>query len=136
MEASVSVVVRYFDDQNNQALGSFMEDFLTSYDSAVAAGDNAARLRIRALWLNYLEGLGALSASQFLTYFAARQIWRVHAQWQVVKTPDTPCVAYTAQINLASGGVSIYALGVAYTYPRASEDAWWNDVILPRVRSF
>lgn len=130
----MSITVRYFHDPSGQ-LGSFVEDFICSFDAAVLARDDWAKDHLRSLWLDHLEvQLKIMTANQFDSYFATRMTWRRDGIWQVVKTPDLPCVAYTAQIN-SSGLISIHALGAAYRYPDSRAEAWWTDVICPRLRS-
>lgn len=129
----MAVEVVHFSDATLR-LGSFMRDISESYDAARSAGDLAASQRLRQLWLGYLHNdLKAMTSRQFDAYFSTRQTWQSSGDWTIIKTPDLPCIAYTAQANL-DNSVTVIALGAVWRYPGGNELGWWTGVILPRVR--
>lgn len=130
----MSVTVRYFAD-SGQVLGSFSADFVFAQDSALNAGDRSAGRHLRDLWLDYLEvQLRLMTSIRLERYLASRRVWRWEGEWPVYKTVDTPCIAYTAQMN-NDNTITVIALGACYRYPGGNANTWWAQEIRPRVRS-
>lgn len=128
---------QYYESTNagGPAGDGFAKDVADAIDDAIAARDKAAPRRLRSLWFDYFEvDLPSLGAAKLIDYLESRQVWQVEGMWSVFKTVDVPCIAFAAQVSDA-GSVTLMGLGACYRYPGGSEDAWWINVIRPRLRS-
>jgi hypothetical protein len=131
----VTVEKRYYNKVLNGSVNAFIIDLSTAYDQAYAAKDNDGHDAIKRIWLDHFEGyLGKMTAPELVGYLQGRQIWRRAGEWIVFATIDEPCIAYTAQRG-PGDAVTLIALGICYRYPSGGRDAWWRDVIQPRVRT-
>ncbi len=131
-----SGTVLYYAAETDERLGSFHDDILTGIEEANEGGDPNGADKLRNLWLDYFEEkLGSLTSGQLLKYLETRPVWRKYEEWPVFKTAETPCIAYTAQVDSADESVKLIAVGACYKYPSGDDDIWWQSVILPRIRS-
>src|SRR5262249_53021591 len=106
-----------------------------AYEQAYAAGDMEGHDALHRLWLHHFEGyLGKMTAPDLLAYLRGRQIWHREGDWIVFATIDEPCITYTAQQG-PGDAITLIALGACYRYPAGGREAWWRDVIQPRVRT-
>ncbi len=123
------VAIRYFKDRSGGSLGSFGADFRSAHRAS------ARPAKVRTLVLDHLHvDLGRKTDRAMDRYLETRQIWKSHGVWKVIKTSETPCIAYTAHADPA-GAITIEALGVCDTYPGGSAETWWANLIRPRVES-
>lgn len=109
-------------------------DVSKALQEAEAAGDQAGVKTIMDLLGGHLqEDLACLSRPELERFLRGRQIWREHGVHPVFKTAGAPCFAYTA---LDQGDeLAVTVLGCCYRYP-GSQQAWWEQVILPRLRRY
>jgi hypothetical protein len=114
---------------------AFVIDLAVAWDQADAARDSEGLDALRRLWLDHFEDyLGKMSAPKLVAYLQGRQLWQREGDWLVFATIDEPCLAYTAQKG-PGDAVALIALGICYRYPAGGRNAWWRDVIQPRVRT-
>src|SRR5687768_1236079 len=107
--------------------GSAMADLRRSLDTA----SKAERKVLWDLLWNTVNGrFRSMSSSEYRTFLNARQAWRVHDGVAVYKTVDVPCFAYVAFEEGST--VVCLILGFCRSY-LPSEEAWWIDVIQPRL---
>lgn len=112
--------------------GHALKDLADAMDQAKVANDKTGLNNLRELLFDHLqEKLASKPDKAIRKYAASRSVWRVDDGHSVFKTADEPCLAYTAFET--NGDVSVLALGFCYRYP-VSEEAWWTDVIRPRLR--
>ena len=131
----MAVEKRYYSRKLNDTVNAFIIDVHMAYEQAYAAGDMEGHDALHRLWLHHFEGyLGKMTAPELLAYLRGRQIWHREGDWIVFATIDEPCIAYTAQQG-PGDAVTLIALGACYRYPAGGRDAWWRDVIQPRVRT-
>ncbi len=117
--------------------GVAAEDLRSALDQAQRARGAQGR-QDHALLLDLLtkylqEDLWCMPEEELMRYWRTRQVWRREGGVHIVKTPDEPCVAFT--LIQRDDDVVLLVLGFAYRYP-TTEDAWWKDVLLPRLRHF
>lgn len=130
----MTVSKRYFAATIDGLVHCFLVDVDDAHRDADRASDREGQTVLLRLWLEHFDNfLGNMAAAKLVDYLETRQIWRQHEEWRVLKTVDEPCIAYTAQKS-ESGNVTLIALGACYRYPNGSEDEWWRNVILPRLR--
>jgi hypothetical protein len=128
----VAVQTCYYQSENGRD-DSFFGDVLASLLLASAHGDKFGAEKLWDLWVVHLEtNLAAMSPDRLEQYFTTRQAWRWFGSDPVLKTVDTPCVAYIRYRS--SSTLMIVGMGACYQYPPAGEEAWWQGVILPRLR--
>jgi hypothetical protein len=131
----VTVVKRYYSRALNGIVSAFIIDLDAAYNQAHAAGDSDGHDALHRLWLDHFEGhLGKMAATELIAYLQGRRVWHQEGDWIVFATIDEPCIAYTAQKG-PGDAVTLIALGICYRYPSGGRDAWWRDVIQPRVRT-
>ena len=111
-----------------------MIDINEAHKRAGELGDREGQQAILRLWLEHFRDyLGNMPAPKLLDHLETRQVWRRHEDRKVIKNPDEPCIAYTGQTN-AAGDITLTLVGACYRYPDGGEEAWWRNVILPRLR--
>jgi len=112
---------------------SFVIDIAGAIKTATARDDEAAARMLRSLWLDHFHvELPARNSSRLMEYLLNRAIWREDGEWTVIKTAGEPCITYTAEID-QTDEIVLIALGACYRYPHGSEDAWWTQIIRPRL---
>jgi hypothetical protein len=131
----VQVTTRYYQAVQKGAVQAFIIDMQQAHLAAGLNHDRQGQTALLRLWLEHFDGLlGTMTAPKLIEYLEARQVWRQEADWVVFKTIDEPCIAYTAQKS-PEGSVTLIALAGCYRFPNGRESDWWNDAVLPRVRS-
>ena len=126
--------IRTYSGVHDGVVNSILIDVYEAHKQACGLNDQEGKDALLRLWLEHFNTyLGNMSAPSLLDYLETRPIWRRHGEWNVIINPDEPCIAYTSQRN-AAGEITLILLGVCYRYPNGSENEWWNNVILPRVR--
>jgi hypothetical protein len=114
--------------------GNALVDLDGALRLAERAGDAKAVAHLRRLLRVYFwETLRAKSYPQLEAFLATLQVWRTEGEASVFKTVDEPCMAFTALAF--DEGLYVVVLGACYRYPN-SQDAWWRDVIRPRLRVY
>lgn len=127
-ELDVVIVSRF----KMAGFGGFVEDVLWEAAVAVAAGRSSDADHLRGLWMNWLEvELPGRTDEALIDYLESRAVWREERDVQVYKTAGEPCVAFTGFVQ--PGEVELVALAACEAYPGGSEEAWWTDVVRPRV---
>lgn len=125
--------VEYYRSEGPPVEG-FVIDIALAIKTASARGDEAAARKLRSLWLDYFHvELPAQGSDRLTAYLLNRAIWREDGEHTVIKTVDQPCIAYTAEVD-ETDDIILIALGACYRYPHGSEDAWWTQIIRPRLR--
>ena len=129
----MKVETQYYDDGASGGVESFHKDILTGLQAASRRLDHVGAERLADLWLIYLEEqLGCKSAQALERYVDSLSVWRWFGTDPIIKTMDTPCVAFT--LFRTDESLVLIAIGACYNYPQGGETAWWDNVILPRLR--
>ena len=127
------VQASYFVDSSSR-LGSFTGDLKVSLDEADVAGDEAGRDKLLRLWLEYLDhDLLEMRPSDLRRYIAGCSVWKSFGKDPVIKTADTPCVAFVCLFEPSL--ITIIAIAACYRYGVRGSEGWWNDTVLPRLQT-
>jgi hypothetical protein len=119
----MAVIIEYADSPAGNAL----DDFNESVDAATAGEIK----QLDRLHFRHFHGtLRGKSSDELAAYLDRLRVWRSLGPVDVFKTSDTPCFAYVAFQH--GDEIVLLILGVCREYP-VSEQAWWDDVILPRL---
>lgn len=118
----------------DKSAGAFDYDIILAKDAASAANDPAARKWIdRLVWRYFEVDLPASVRREGLAHLSGLKVWRTLQDWSVFKTVDTPCMAYTAEMN-DEDRVTLTALALCYRYPDQSSEVWWQTVVQVRLQ--
>ena len=114
--------------------GNAAVDLNDALDAAEHAGDTWRHRRLLGLYFDFLsEELATMSREDLEAFLGAQPVWRWEGSCAVFKNGRDPCVVYT--VLEFSTGIRILALG--FSGPDTiSDDEWWRDVILPRLRHY
>ena len=127
------VVILYYENDRHEG---FQSDTLAALKLAAIDSDAMSVQRIWDLWQVYLEsGLRSIGLRRLVDWLEGQRVWRRHDLWPVFKTAGTPCLAFTATVDIKDEKVTLVALAMCYRYPSDDEGLWWRNVVLPRVRS-
>jgi hypothetical protein len=130
----MKVDVRTYLGVHDGVVHAILIDVNEAHKRAGELGDRDGQEAILRLWLEHFNDyLGNMPARKLLEYVETRPVWRRHEDRKVIKNPDEPAMAYTAQVN-AAGDVTLILLGICYRFTNGSEEDWWRNVILPRLR--
>jgi hypothetical protein len=125
------VEVAYF---KAPALGGFKEDYIRIAKAPQDAGGGHPVDGLKHLWFDFVEGdLAAKGAARLTQYLERLQIWRKEAEWPVYLAGNGPYLAFTARVY--GSHVEIILLGAMLAFQDVHGDAWWDEVILPRLRT-
>jgi hypothetical protein len=100
---------------------------------AVASRDTPEVVEhLKRLWFDFVGyELASKGAAELTRYFESRQVWRKEADWPVYRAGTGPYLAFTARVEPSH--VEIIVLGAVLAFQDVQGDAWWDEVILPRV---
>lgn len=116
----------------NAHLGGFKADYIRIVTSSRDTPEVVEG--VKHLWFDYIGGdLVLKGAANLIRYLERRQIWKREAGWPVYLAGTGPYLAYTA--GIVASRVEITILGAELTFQDVNGDAWWQEVILPRVRT-
>lgn len=126
------VEVTYF---KAPTLGGFKEDYISIARAPRDAGGGHHPVdRLKYLWFDFVEGdLVTKGAAKLTQYLERLQIWRKEAEWPVFLAGNGPYLAFTARVE--GSHVEIILLGAVLALQDVHGDAWWDEVILPRLRT-
>ncbi len=113
---------------------SYLGDLKAAIEAAVSHDDFMDARRLLYLHCDYIPNLASVGAARLIEYLEDRGVWREFADWPVYKTAGVPCIAFTAQVRPDGKAVDLIVLGTCYRYPTGTDEGWWCDAILPRVR--
>jgi hypothetical protein len=117
-------------------LGSFFGDFDKAVLQAADCGDNEGVQRLESLLVDYVyTDMQEMRFDKSVRYFESRSVWKHFNATPVYKSVDLPCIAFTGFYDKRSHRSEITVLAACYKYPNDSDLAWWQEVVLPRVRS-
>ena len=121
-------MIRGFNGPEGQA---FADDWLKALRAASENEDHDAVRKINVLVLDHLWCELCEMNSRKLTAYLKQRVWRTHERVHVYKTPDLPCVVYT--VHNQKSNLEVLALGICYQFPGGTVDAWWDNILLPRL---